>query len=255
MSAAPTLESSGPLLRATGIRKSFGGIQAVKGVDLEVAAGEIVGLIGPNGSGKSTMLGCLSRDLAPDEGEVTYEGRSLSRVGASRVARRGIGRTFQNVRVFPELSVEQNALLARNWSRVSPFAMLGRADRACRARVDHLLELTEMTRLRSEFAGNLSGGQKRLLEFVMALVAEPRLVLLDEAASGVNPILVEKLKSYVLHLRDEENVAFLVVEHNVDFIFSLADRIVVMETGEVLAQGAPEQIRRNQEVIDAYLGA
>lgn len=244
-----------PLLRATGVRKTFGGVRAVRGIDLEVAAGEIVGLIGPNGSGKSTMLGCLSRDVAVDEGEIVFEGRAITKVGAAKVARRGIGRTFQNVRVFPELTVQENALLARNWSAVSPLAMLGRPDRACRDRVDQLLELTEMTRLRREFAGNLSGGQKRLLEFVMALVARPRLVMLDEAASGVNPTLVEKLKGYVLRLRDEEGVAFLVVEHNVDFIFSLADRIVVMETGEILAQGTPAEIRDNQEVIDAYLGA
>jgi ABC-type branched-subunit amino acid transport system ATPase component len=255
MSAAPTLEPSGLLLEATGIRKTFGGVQAVRGVDLHIAPGEIVGLIGPNGSGKSTMLGCLSRDIPIDEGKVMFEGRSLSKVGASRAARRGIGRTFQNIRVFPELTVHENALLARNWGQVSPLAMLGRADKACQARVDHLLALTEMTRLRGEFAGNLSGGQKRLLEFVMALVSEPRLVMLDEAASGVNPTLIEKLKSYVLRLRDEENVAFLVVEHNVDFIFTLADRIVVMETGSILAQGAPDTIRHNQEVIDAYLGA
>lgn len=255
MSAAPMPGQPAPLLEATGVRKTFGGVQAVRGVDLHVAPGEIVGLIGPNGSGKSTMLGCLSRDLLLDEGEVLFEGRSLTGVGASRVARRGIGRTFQNIRVFPELTVHENALLSRNWGKVSPLAMLGRADKACRARVDHLLELTEMTRLRAEFAGNLSGGQKRLLEFVMALVSEPRLVLLDEAASGVNPTLIEKLKSYVLRLREEENVAFLVVEHNVDFIFTLADRIVVMETGSILAQGTPDAIRHNQEVIDAYLGA
>lgn len=259
-SLAPALpptqsEVSPRLLDARDIRKSFGGVHAVRGVDLHVNTGEIVGLIGPNGSGKSTLLGCISRDLKVDEGEIELGGHDITRLGAAKVARRGLGRTFQNVRVFSELSVRENAMLARNWSEVSPMRMLRAPEQACIDRVEHLLELTEMTRLSREVAGNLSGGQKRLLEFVMALVSQPSLVLLDEAASGVNPALVDKLKGYVELLRREEQVAFLIVEHNVDFIFSIADRIVVMESGAVLAQGTPEEIQNNQEVIHAYLGA
>ncbi|ANY08509.1 ABC transporter ATP-binding protein [Pseudonocardia sp. HH130630-07] len=244
-----------PLLRASGVRKRFGGLVAVDGVDLHVDRGEIVGLIGPNGSGKSTMLGCVSRDLPLDGGSIEFEGRSLDRLRASRAARRGIGRTFQNVRVFPELTVRENALLARDWTTVPALGLLRGPEAATRERVAELLETTEMTRLARTPAGNLSGGQKRLLELVMALVARPRLVLLDEAASGVNPTLVQKLRQYVLTMREQERVAFLVVEHNVDFIFGLADRIVVMETGTVLAEGTPAEIRENQEVVDAYLGA
>jgi ABC-type branched-subunit amino acid transport system ATPase component len=243
------------LLEATGLVKQFGGVRALQGVDFRVDEGEIVGLVGPNGSGKSTLLACLSRAHDVDAGSITFRDQDVTRTRARIMARRGMTRTFQNVKVFPELKVRENALLARQWDGVRPWQLLGAADSATRDRVEHLLGLTEMTRLADEFAGNLSGGQKRLLELVMALVSKPRLVLLDEASSGVNPTLIESLKDYIRLLHDEEGVSFVIVEHNIGFIFSLASRIVVLDSGRVLADGTPDQIRHNQEVIDAYLGA
>jgi ABC-type branched-subunit amino acid transport system ATPase component len=243
------------LLEAIGVDKRFGGVHAVKSVDFRVAPGEIVGLVGPNGSGKSTLLNCLSRGTDVDAGTISFDSQDITRERPRTVARRGLARTFQNVKVFPDLKVRENALLARRWSEVSPLRMLGPADAATRARVDDLLELTQMSRLASEFAGNLSGGQKRLLELVMALVSKPRLVLLDEASSGVNPTLIEALKSYIRALHAEEGVSFVIVEHNIGFIFSLASRIVVLDAATVLADGTPDEVRVNQEVIDAYLGA
>lgn len=250
-----TLGSSPLVLEATGIEKHFGGVRALQGVDFAVAPGEIVGLVGPNGSGKSTLLACLSRAHEVDAGSIVFQDRDITRSRARVVARRGMTRTFQNVKVFPELKVRENALLARQWDGVRPWQLLGTADAATKARVDDLLGLTQMTRLAGEFAGNLSGGQKRLLELVMALVSKPRLVLLDEASSGVNPTLIESLKTYIKSLNSDEGVSFVIVEHNIGFIFSLAHRIVVLDGGKVLADGSPDEIRSNQEVIDAYLGA
>lgn len=244
-----------PLLSARGITKSFGGVRAVDGVDFDVAIGEIVGLVGPNGSGKSTLLGCLSRDIPMDAGRITFNGIDVTRLRTMQVARSGIGRTFQNVRLFPELSVWENALMGRQWRGVGLRGMLGPADTATRQRAADLIELMGFPHLAHEYAGNLSGGQMRLLELVMAMMSRPRLVMLDEATSGVNPTLIESLKHYVKVLNQEERVAFIVVEHNIGFIFSIADRIVVLDDGRVLADGSPEEIRQNQEVIDAYLGA
>ncbi len=244
-----------PLLSARGITKSFGGVHAVDAVDFDVATGEIVGLVGPNGSGKSTLLGCLSRDIAMDAGRITFDGVDTSRLRTMQVARSGIGRTFQNVRIFPELSVMENALMGRQWKGVGLRGMLQPADTATRQRAAGLIDLMGFLHLAHEYAGNLSGGQMRLLELVMAMMCGPRLVMLDEATSGVNPTLIESLKHYVKVLNEQERVAFIIVEHNIGFIFSIADRIVVLDDGKVLADGTPDEIQHNQEVIVAYLGA
>lgn len=244
-----------PLLRARGIVKSFGGIRAVQGVDFEVAPGEITGLVGPNGSGKSTLLSCLSRDIAMDSGSIQFNGTDISNIRAMEAARKGMGRTFQNVRIFPELSVWENALMGRQWKGVGLRGLLSSADDDTRRRAADLIELMRFSQLTHEYAGNLSGGQKRLLELVMAMMSRPQLVMLDEATSGVNPTLIESLKQYVKDLNRDEGVAFIIVEHNIGFIFSIAERIVVLDGGRILANGSPEEIRQNQEVIGAYLGA
>lgn len=253
--SAETRSQPNLLLEAVGIEKRFGGVRAVKSVDFRVQSGEIVGLVGPNGSGKSTLLACLSRGIDIDEGTITFDSQDITRERPRTVARRGLARTFQSVKVFPDLKVRENALLSRQWTEVSPLKMLGPADAATQERVDDLLELTQMSPLANEYAGNLSGGQKRLLELVMALVSKPRLVLLDEASSGVNPTLIESIKSYILALNADEGVSFVIVEHNIGFIFSLASRIVVLDAGAVLADGTPDEVRGNQEVVNAYLGA
>ena len=254
-SVASTALPPSPLLAATGIAKRFGGLQALGGVDFRVDAGEIVGLVGPNGSGKSTLLACLSRDLPLDDGVITFGGEDITGMRPMHVARRGLGRTFQNIRLFPELTVWENTLLGRQWADVGLRRLLRPADSEAADRSRALLELIGLTHLAGEYAGNLSGGQKRLVELAMAMASRPRLVMLDEATSGVNATLIESLKNHVRLLNAKENVAFLIVEHNIDFIFSLADRIVVLQDGVVLAEGTPEQIQRNPEVIDAYLGA
>ncbi|WP_417252622.1 ABC transporter ATP-binding protein [Castellaniella sp.] len=252
---ATTIADCPPLLRARGIVKSFGGIRAVQGVDFDVAPGEITGLVGPNGSGKSTLLSCLSRDIAMDSGSILFNGADISKMRAMEAARSGMGRTFQNVRIFPEMSVWENALMGRQWKGVGLRGLLSSADDDTRRRATDLIELMRFPQLAHEYAGNLSGGQKRLLELVMAMMSRPKLVMLDEATSGVNPTLIESLKQYVMGLNRDEGVAFIIVEHNIGFIFSVADRIVVLDSGKILADGSPDEIRQNQEVIGAYLGA
>lgn len=254
---SPTTATDGRdlLLKARGVTKSFGGVRAVREVDFDVARGEIVGLVGPNGSGKSTLLGCLSRDIPTDSGSVEFNGENIGGLRTMQVARRGMGRTFQNVRLFPELTVWENALLGRQWKGVGLGRLLRPADAATRQRASDLIDLMEIPHLSHQYAGNISGGQMRLVELVMAMMSSPSLVLLDEATSGVNPTLIESLKHYVKVLNDDEGVAFIIVEHNIGFIFSIADRIVVLDDGQELANGSPTEISENQEVIDAYLGA
>lgn len=255
LGSAETERKTGPLLSARGIVKRFGGVRAVDGADFDIGIGEIVGLVGPNGSGKSTLLGCLSRDIPIDAGTIIFNEIDFTKLRSMQVARSGVGRTFQNVRIFPELSVWENALMGRQWRGVGLRNMLSTADDVTRERAAELIELMDISQLTHAYAGNLSGGQKRLLELVMAMMSRPRLVMLDEATSGVNPTLIESIKRYVKTLNQEEGVAFIVVEHNTGFIFSIAERIVVLNEGRLLANGTPTDIRKNQEVIDAYLGA
>jgi ABC-type branched-subunit amino acid transport system ATPase component len=237
------------------VTKSFGGVRAVRDVNFHVRSGEIVGLIGPNGSGKSTLLGCLSRDVQLDAGSLSFNGIDVTRLRVMEVARRGMARTFQSARIFPELTVWENALLGRQWSGVGLRGMLCPADAATRERAVNLIDMMNIPHLAHQYAGNISGGERRLLELVMAMMSSPSLVMLDEATSGVNPTLIESFKHHVRVLNKEEGVAFIIVEHNIGFVFSVADRIVVLNDGQLLAEGVPEEIRQNQEVIDAYLGA
>lgn len=253
--ATPLSARRSNLLEARGVTKSYGGVRAVRGVDFHVDAGEIVGLVGPNGSGKSTLLACLSRDTPMDTGSIEFKGQDITKLRTLQVARRGLSRTFQDVRVFPELTIWENALLGRQWRDVGLRGLLRPADAATERRATDLIELMEIPHLTHQYAGNSSGGQLRLVELVMAMMSNPSLVMLDEATSGVNPSLTESLKHYVKVLNKEEGVAFIIVEHNIGFVFSVADRIVVLDDGKLLANGTPDEVRHNQEVIDAYLGA
>lgn len=245
----------GALLTAEGVTCRFGGLVALDGVDFHVDEGEIVGLIGPNGSGKSTLLSCLSAGQRVDAGRIRLSGKDITRRRPSTVARMGLTRTFQDARVFGELTVTENVLLARDWTGLPPFGLLRAPERSARDRAAMLLDLVGLCGLAEEKAGSLSGGQQRLLELVMAMMPGPKVVMLDEATSGVNPALIAELSEHLRLLHREENVSFVIVEHNVGFVFGMADRIVVLQQGRVLAEGAPDEVKSNQEVIDAYLGA
>ena len=242
------------LLEAHDVVKRFGGLTALNRVDIRVDAGEMVGLIGPNGSGKTTLFDCLSRVSAIDSGSVTFDGTDITRHRPHEVARLGLARTFQLIRVYRDLTVSENMELSIQWARIGGAGLFGRTDAATRRRVESLLEFLLLAPLRYERAGNLSGGQRRLLEIGMALMSEPKLILLDEATSGVNPALVADIADR-LRMVNGDGVAILVVEHNVQFVADLCQRVVVLDRGAKLAEGTPRQIMHNPAVIEAYFGA
>ena len=242
-------------LAGAGIVKRFGGLTAVDGVDIKIGPGEMVGLIGPNGSGKTTLFDCLSRVTAIDAGSVTFQGRDVTRLAPHRVARLGVSRTFQLIRLYRDLTVRENMELSIQWDHIGLRRLFRAPDAATRAKADELLEFLMLTEMRDEPAGTLSGGQRRLLEIGMALMSDPSLVLLDEATAGVNPVLVEEIKKRLRAVNSERGVAFLMVEHNVQFVADLCERIVVLDTGRKLAEGTPQQVMNDPAVIEAYFGA
>jgi neutral amino acid transport system ATP-binding protein len=232
-----------PLLRAEGITKAYGGVQALGGASLDVAEGTIAGLIGPNGSGKTTLFNVISGYERPDTGRVCLAGRSITGVAPPAAFAAGIGRTFQLPRIFPRLTVAENMLVP------SPPRTRRRRPRAMEA-----LEIVGLASHAGVAAGSLSYGQRKLLELAVVLVAAPRVVLLDEPAAGVSPALVSQLAALIGELR-AGGMTFLVIEHNMDLVLSLCSDITVMASGVTVVSGPPEVIRADQRVIDAYLGS
>lgn len=246
---------SAPVLSVRNIEKSFGGVRAVNGVSFDVHKGEILGLIGPNGSGKSTLFNCILGQLPPDAGEVEVNGRNVSGMRASDLNRLGVGRTFQQLSVFPKMSVIDNIILAGQEHRGTMLSRLFSApDAGLTAEAEKLISFFRLTHLRDELAGSLSYGQQKLVDAAMAFMAGPSLVLLDEPAGGVNLTMLANLKERLVAYNAEHGTTFVVIEHNMEFVMSLCTRIIVLAEGGVIAEGTPDEIRSNQTVIDAYLG-
>lgn len=243
-----------PLLEGRGVSKSYGGLTAVNQLDFAVYPGEIVGLIGPNGSGKTTLFDCLSRVQNIDSGQVFFKGVEISKKKPYQVAHMGLARTFQVFRVYRRMSVLENLLLSRQWRNENLLRQLRPSHPSTEKRARQLLEFLTLDHLTDEMAGNLSGGQMRLLEIGMALMPDPDIVLLDEAASGVNPVLIETIKDRIRRLSEERGKTFLLIEHNMEFIGDLCSRVFVLNFGEKLAEGTPEEVMENEDVIEAYFG-
>ncbi|MEO9338437.1 ABC transporter ATP-binding protein [Mesorhizobium sp. SB112] len=246
---------TGPVLSIRNIEKSFGGIQAVSGVSFDVHDGEILGLIGPNGSGKSTLFNCILGQLKPDAGEVEVNGQNVSGKRASELNKLGVGRTFQQLSVFPQMTVLDNIVLAGQEHHGTMLSRLfGKPDAGLTEEADKLIAFFRLTHLRDTLAGSLSYGQQKLVDAAMAFMAGPRLVLLDEPAGGVNLTMLANLRERLVAYNSEHGTTFVVIEHNMEFVMSLCTRIIVLAEGAVIAEGTPDEIRSNQTVIDAYLG-
>src|SRR3954470_8729876 len=247
--------SSSAVLEVRGLEKAFGGIRAVNGVSFDVREGEILGLIGPNGSGKSTLFNCILGQLAPSAGEVRVDGRTLTRQRPCDLNRLGIGRTFQLLQVFPQLTVRENLILAGQEHRGSMWSRLvGRRDAGLGAAADTMIEFFRLTALAEEKAGSLSYGQQKLLDVAMAFMAGPRLVRPAGPAGGVTLTMLGALRERLRAINAESRSTFVVIEHNMEFVMSICTRILVLAEGRIIAEGAPEAIRNNPKVIDAYLG-
>lgn len=244
-----------PVLSIKNIKKSFGGIHAVNDVSFDVYPGEILGLIGPNGSGKSTLFNCILGQLTPDTGKVSVNGRDVSGLRASDLSKLGVGRTFQQLSVFPKMSVVDNLIMAGQEHKGSMWSRLfGPGDAGLTGAAEQMISFFRLNHLRDTLAGSLSYGQQKLVDAAMAFMAEPSLVLLDEPAGGVNLTMLQGLKERLLAYNAEHGTTFVVIEHNMEFVMSLCTRIIVLAEGKIIAEGSPEEIRSNQTVIDAYLG-
>jgi branched-chain amino acid transport system ATP-binding protein len=244
-----------PVLSVDKICKSFGGIQAVNHVSFDVQPGEVLGLIGPNGSGKSTLFNCILGQLIPDSGSVRVNGRSVSGKRACELNKLGVARTFQQLQVFPGMTVLENIILAGQEHQGTMLSRLfGAPDAGLTEEADRLIAFFRLSHLRDEMAGSLSYGQQKLVDAAMAFMAGPSLVLLDEPAGGVNLTMLAHLKERLATFNRLHGATFVVIEHNMEFVMSLCTRILVLANGAIIAEGTPEEIRNNQEVIDAYLG-
>ncbi len=259
-SATSLASGSQPLLSANGLSKSFGGIKAVENASLEVAPGSITGLIGPNGAGKTTLFNLLSNFLNPDQGKVVFDGAPIQHLQSHQIAQQGLVRTFQVARVLSKLSVLENMLLAAQhqtgekvWNVWLKPGRVRAEERQQRERAIAILESVGLSHMTHEYAGALSGGQRKLLEIARALMVRPKLILLDEPAAGVNPTLINQICEHIVRW-NQEGISFLIIEHNMDVIMSLCDRVWVLAEGRNLASGTPAEVQRNIQVLEAYLG-
>ena len=249
------------ILEAEDVHKHFGGLRAVDGMGVRVRRGSLTAIIGPNGAGKSTFFNVLAGYYPATSGRIVYEGQDVTKLPAHRLCRLGLVRTFQLTRPFARMSVLENVLVARQsqlgeraWAPLFAGPRVETQERDVRERAFEALEFFELARLADEYAGALSGGQKKLLELARALMTDPRLILLDEPMAGVNPTLARKIMEKIETLRAERGITFVLIEHDLTTVFRHCDPIVVMADGKRLAEGSAEEIRANRAVVDAYLG-
>ncbi|MDJ0619239.1 MAG: ABC transporter ATP-binding protein [Calothrix sp. MO_192.B10] len=252
--------SATPLLAASGVCKSFGGIQAVNNAEIQVTQGSITGLIGPNGAGKTTLFNLLSNFIRPDKGKVVFDGEPIHHLQSHKIAQQGLVRTFQVARALSRLSVLENMLLAAQkqtgekfWAVQLQPHVVAREEKELRDKAMFLLESVGLAHKAQDYAGGLSGGQRKLLEIGRALMTDPKLILLDEPAAGVNPTLIREICDRIVAW-NKDGMTFLIIEHNMDVIMSLCDRVWVLAEGQNLAVGSPEEIQTNSQVLEAYLG-
>ena len=244
-----------PQIEVQNVSKAFGGVQANRGISLAVPQGRITGLIGPNGSGKTTLFNSVVGYHPIDSGSIRFEGREISRLRVPQIARLGLLRTFQQTRIYSKMNCVDNMLISVPHRSGGWSTMFGAFPAELVDKAEHLLEFVGLYSKRRLISGDLSFGQQKLLEFAMALMNEPKTLLLDEPTAGINPTLINGLIDRLKRANEEFGITLFVIEHNMRVIMNLAERIYCLAHGELLAEGTPEAIRSDQRVIDAYLGA
>ena len=247
------------ILSVQNLRKHFGGVRAVDGCSLTIKAGTVMGLIGPNGAGKTTMFNLIS-GFAKGSGEIVFKGRQTNNLPPFKVAQRGMVRTFQIPRALTKMTVLDNLMLApkaqageRIWNVWLRPQSVKTQDMRIKEKSRDILRFFEIEHLEDEYAGALSGGQKKLLEMARAMMIDPSLLMLDEPFAGVNPTLSRKISEYIDELR-EGGMTFLIIEHDIPAITRISDRIIVMNEGRIMTEGAPDEVKQNRDVLNVYLG-
>ncbi len=249
------------MLEVKELYKNFGGLHAIDGCCLKVNKGSITGLIGPNGAGKTTLFNVITGFHKPDRGEIHFLGERIDGLSSDKIFHKRIFRTFQVTREFEHMTVLENLMVIpgrqvgeRIWNTWFRAGAVRRQEKEIRDTALEVLEFVELIHLRGEYAGYLSGGQKKLLELAKSLMADPVLILLDEPGAGVNPKLLKKLVGNIRRLCEERNITFFLIEHDMDLVMNLCDPVIVMSEGKKLIEGHPEDVKKNQQVLEAYLG-
>jgi len=255
------MQDSPPVLEVEDVTKAFDGVRAVNRCNLSVRRGTITGLIGPNGAGKTTLFNLITGFLRPSGGRILFQGERIDGLPPHRIFHRGVVRTFQIPRELKTMTVLENLMLVppgqvgeQIWNPWLFAFRVSRQERRIYEKALEVLEFVDLIHLRDEYAANLSGGQKKLLELARTLMCDPQMILLDEPGAGVNRVLMRKLVENIEVLRREAGITFFVIEHDMDLVTRLCNPVIVMSQGERLAEGSPEEIKQDERVLEAYLG-